>query len=389
MKLMRLLRGCVYVRFSGDNPERMLTLLSRSRFNFWGIKRFGAAIQVCMYAPDFKKLRKLRGNSGIKVHIAGRRGLPFILRRYRHRSGLAVGFALFLLLNAVASMFIWNIRVEGNNKLTEGEIRGYLADIGIREGSLSRNVDCETARLKLAIMSDTISWASLTIEGSQLIVAVSEREPIDKTDTTPCNLVASRNGVIDEIHALTGVTAVKVGDTVTKGQLLVSGVVEYSTGSSKFLAAKGDVFAITTRDITVTQPYKVTRTQRTGRVKKRSVLSFFTLNVPLYVGDIKFPYEKTVQTHFISTDSAYLPIRLTTASFFETEEVQITLTEENAKAEALKQMEEICFESDFEILEYEDFYTQNHEGITLRRHITARENIAEKEILKIEGANND
>ncbi|MBQ5810422.1 MAG: sporulation protein YqfD, partial [Clostridia bacterium] len=314
VRLIRLLTGCVYVIFSGDTPERMLTVLSKSHLPFWNIKRRSGGIVVCMYARHFRKLRALRRTADVKVHILGRRGLPFVMNRYRLRLGFALGLACFLALNWAAGLFIWNINIEGNLNIPTAHILRYLKEQNVDEGSLASAVDCDNIRVKLTRDIEGISWASLSVEGSVLTVAVHERSPIDTSSPKPCNLVANADGIICDIRVLSGKTLVKKGDTISKGQLLVSGVVEYSTGQSNFVAAKGEISAYTTKDIVVRQPLSYTQTRRTGEQTRRSVFSFFGLKIPLYLGKVAQPHEKDVVSARPEANGAYLPISLTTAT---------------------------------------------------------------------------
>ncbi len=388
IRLLRIFRGSVYVVFSGENPERMLTLLSRSGLPFWNIKRRRGGITVCMYAAHIKRLRSIRRKTGIKVHITGRRGLPFRLRRYRHRSGLFLGVVLFFAINWVASLFIWNIQIEGNMAVPSDEILHFLRSEGIGEGTLKSTVDCDNVRVRLAMQTENISWASLSIEGCVLTVSVHERQPVIPPDSAPCNLVAVRDGVVGDIRVLAGKTVVKKGDTVQKGQLLVSGVLEYTTGNTDLVAAKGEVFAETTRDIVVKQPLSYIQTRRTGENAKRRVLTFFGLNIPLYLGTVDYPYERDTERSRFEANGAYLPISLTTATFHKTEERLIKLTRQQAEAAALKQMNDICRNvSEYEILSFTDSFELADGQVVLTRHIQARENIAQREILQIDSAN--
>lgn len=388
VRILRWVLGYIQITLSGECPERILTILSRNRLPFWDIKQRGGNITICLYAHHFKKLRILRRGVPSAINISKRRGLPFLLRRYRRRWAFALGLVLFFLINWVASMFIWNIQIEGNFKTDSQVVLDYLLTQGVREGILAKNIDCDNIRVRMTKDFEDISWASLTIEGSQLTVSLHERHPMDLSAKEPCNLIASRDGVIHQIRALTGRTAVKQGETVTRGQLLVSGVLEYTTGKTEFVAATGEIFARTIRDITVTQPLKYIETRRTGEMATRRVLSFFGLNIPLYIGGIDRAYEKDLVLSRPETATAYLPIYLATANFYFTEERMINLTEENARQMALKKMEELCDQiADYEISSYEDTYTTEDGNVILNRHIQAIENIAKSEKIEINNAN--
>jgi len=387
IRIFRWLRGYVYIMLSGECPERLLNILGARRLPFWEIKRLGGGIRLCMFASHIKKLPFLRRGTGISVKIVSKRGLPFFLRRYRRRKGAAIGISFFLLLHVLLSQFIWNINIEGNTTLSDDTIIQYLASHGITEGSYAKGIDCDDLRLRLAMDIKEVSWASLTVEGGCLTVSVHERSVLDTSPQKPCNLVAARDGVIGDIRVLSGKTMVKKGDTVSKGQLLVSGVLEYSTGNTDLVASKGEIFAFTTRNVIIKQPLEYVQTRRTGNILRRRALNFFGLKVPLYLGNITFPYEKHTEYQRLETDSAYLPIGLYTATFYETEQQLISLTEEQAKNAALKKMDAFCGAiTDFEILSYTDSIKIEDGYAVLTRHIQAKENIAATDFLQFDDA---
>ena len=389
IRILRWLRGYVYIMLSGDCPERMLNILGQRRLPFWDIKRL-SGIRICMYAAHAKKLHALRRKTGISVKFISRRGLPFILRRYSTRKGFALGFVLFFALQIFASQYIWNINVEGNSSVSSEAIINYLAQKGITEGTPAKAVDCDNLRLKLAMDIKDISWASLSVEGSCLTVSVHERPAVDTSAAAPCNLVALRDGIVGDLRVLSGKTMVKKGDTVTKGQLLVSGVLEYSTGNTDFVAAKGEIFAFTTRDITLRQPMEYIQTRKTGKVSTRRALNFFGLKVPLYLGNLAPPFEKSTEYSCFKTDLAYLPIGLYTAHLYETEERLITLTPAQAEELARQKMDAFCQNiTDFEIISFTDTVSFENGCAVVKRHIQARENIAQTEVLQIDDAKHE
>jgi similar to stage IV sporulation protein len=55
-------------------------------------------------------------------------------------------------------------------------------------------------------------------------VEVVEKTISKEVDKTPANIIASKDGVITEVIALTGQSVVKKGDTVKKGDILIKGL---------------------------------------------------------------------------------------------------------------------------------------------------------------------
>ena len=88
-----------------------------------------------------------------------------------------------------------------------------------------------------------------------------------------CNIVADRDGVIEEIVVEEGVAVVSVGDVVRKGDVLISGIIENDTGVA-FCSAKGSVRAQSAMTVSVEVP----RTDTKKRYKNTTI-SEIDLNI--------------------------------------------------------------------------------------------------------------
>ena len=62
----------------------------------------------------------------IPVVIKKESGIPFILGRYRRRYGFFLGMVLCASVIFASSLIVWDIRVEGNDRLSEAEVRAAL-----------------------------------------------------------------------------------------------------------------------------------------------------------------------------------------------------------------------------------------------------------------------
>ena len=77
-----------------------------------------------------------------------------------------------------------------------------------------------------------IVWVSASLDGSRLKIQIKENEdalPIissTQTDSLPVDLIASTDGIITNLITRTGIPQVHIGDSVTKGTLLVSGRID-------------------------------------------------------------------------------------------------------------------------------------------------------------------
>ncbi|MCI8360805.1 MAG: sporulation protein YqfD [Clostridiales bacterium] len=394
MLLLRFLHFFLgYVRFKawGDFPERLLNLCAGRGVPVWGIVRRKGRIEGMVYAKDYKKMRKIRARSGARLRIMEKRGLPFILRRYRKRVGLLVGFVLFFLILRVMSGFIWTVEIVGNQRVEKAEILAALERVGIEEGVPISSIDPANVRQRLMLELPELAWAAVNIEGAKATVDVKEtRQVPDKIDDSlPCNLKAARDGRIIGHQVTDGRIMVQIGDAVVAGDLLVSGVMEYADGESGFKHAAGQVFAETQRAISYTARYDQQETYRTGQVRRRRALKLFGLEIPLYLGSVRGTYEKEIETHQLAFGTATLPISVVSASFYETAQLDYTLDEAGALEFARQQIAGLEREQlqGAEILSKEEQIETTEEGVALTVQYVCKENIAVEEILSISTTN--
>ena len=120
---------------------------------------------------------------------------------------------------------------------------------------LKKEADCRKIVKEIRTQYDDVVWVSASLDGSRLKIQIKENEDSfekeeKKKDENAVDLVASSDGVITKIVTRTGTPQVHVGDTVKKGDILVSGRVEIVNDSKevigyKYCHADADIFADT------------------------------------------------------------------------------------------------------------------------------------------------
>ena len=335
IKIVRFILGYVRVTISGDYPERFLNLCAANGITVWNVSRNGKALSCSMFARDYRYVRRFRRKSGTRLKIKRRKGAPFIYNRYKHRKGLMVGLALFIAFLTVMPKFVWSVEVSGNEKTDTQTIIRAAEKIGIKSGAKLSDIDPDNLRPTLLVELSELSWAAINIEGSRITLDVRERlEPETVSDDTPCNLVATRDGIITSVFIKKGSAAVKVGDAVRKGDLLAMGTVEYGDQSTVIRHSMGEIYAETTREITVKSPLTVIRSVPTGKVKTKRVFEIFGLDIPLYLGAERYDYTSSAKKTTLMSGDMELPLSIVTAQFYEVDKTKVKLTSEKAKENA-------------------------------------------------------
>ena len=372
---IKYLSGFVEFSVSGDFPERFLNQLAANRIPFWDIKRKDGRLILKVFAKDYKKLHKVKGKNRVTTKVVARCGLPFKARKYRLRLGFAVGLVLYFAFLFYMSSFVWNVNVVGNERIQTEKILSVCRELGLKEGARISSVDSAQLRTLLALELPDIAWASVNIEGSTATVNISESLSTEKSDKSPCNLVASNDGIIERLEVTEGTVVAKVGQTVKAGDLLVSGITEYKDSSMKFGRSSGKVYAKTERTITYMATFVQSEKVYLGEPKKRTVLSFFGINMPLYLGSLKGNFERTTELKRLEWYGAYLPITLTEARFLKVDTRAFLIDEAVARELAELKLNELEQREliDCEILSKSVEYTVLEKGVEVRATYSLRE----------------
>lgn len=381
--LIRYIFGFLTVIFYGEFPEKILNLTTANRMYLWNSRLSKGGIESCISIKNFKNIRPILKNSGIKVHILKRHGLPFKIHKNRKRVSVLIGALIFIIFLSFMSGRVWVIDVVGNEKISEREIISALKELGITEGVSKNSINPKTQREKLLLKIDKLAWASLNSEGCRLTVNVSEIKD-EKSQNTPSNLKAKADGIITKINVTSGNCIVKKGDTVKTGDILVSGIIERLEGT-KFVHSAGTITATTERLVTVSGDFKQKTTHESGRVKTKAVLELFTLKIPLYLGSEKGEYNEIAKTECLTLFGKKLPIKIHKKQFRFTESYTVIYTRERLKEKlSLEIKEKLKAEGveNYNVISEE--IKETEKGIMLIQVVTAEENIAVSEDLIID-----
>ena len=387
LRWLGFVMGYVTVSVKGGFTERFINLCGFHRMDMWDYTSDPDGITVKVRISDYKKLRNIARKTGVRLHISSKHGIPFLIHRYRHRYGIVAGALVFVLLLNLLCNRIWTLELHGVQPEDETRVRKILAEFGVKEGMGSSAYHWATLRQDVIAKYPEISWMSLNPEGTTLRVDVSKRvEPPTLPDSSqPCNVMAAKDGTIVDLQVHSGQSMVQVGEGVVKGDLLISGAVEYKDGSTYFRHASGKVIAQTMQTVTFEIPYEQTHSLASGEQTTRYVLRLFGFSVPLYIGSIQRDYVKTTESKPLVIGGVTLPFSLETGRFSFTVPHTVILTEDEAMAEAVEKVDEYIAknlsQATIESVDYENISSKNALKVTAK--ITCKENIGIEEKMLI------
>lgn len=314
------------------------------------------------------------------------KGLFFYLSKHKNRAGLLAGALFCAVCVFISSRYVWDIEVE--DKENEEKIIEALKKAGLEIGSYIPDINEDIVEIKALLSSDEFSYISVNMQGTVAYVQSEKRVSgeIPKESTSPSNIVASEDGKIVRLEVHSGDAVCALGQTVEKGQLLISGFDETKNSGTKVVRAKGNVFAVVRKDFCVTYPFVIQRKLYTGRqytVKEYSVCgkSIKTSEKEQFeLCDVT--KEKKKLTVF---NSVTLPVYITETTYREYVYEEYTLDEGEALRQAkilyLEKLQEVTGSSD--VLQREVRTEKNEDGVTISCTLEMISSIAKEEKITV------
>jgi similar to stage IV sporulation protein len=282
-----------------------------------------------------KKLGKEADARGIEYTVKRKRGIPAFFARYKYRVGIFFGILAVAILTFVSRMFLWDITVTGNERLTSSYVLELLAHHGLSVGGYVSDLNTDRIENRLLMSTDEISWISINIRGNTAAVQIreAEREEREEVSVLPANLVASKAGLVEYVRIYEGNVVVSAGKYVEKGDLLVSGLFDSERAGFRYTRASGEVMARTTTEYYVEIPYEYETIRYTGEEKCDKYLNFFGFSINISKNSRKEGafYDKISIVENCSLYGRDIPVELLTERYLEYERVRLTRTAEEAE----------------------------------------------------------
>lgn len=271
----RLTRDRVRIAVRGADPQRVLSAGAAQGIQ---ILKASPVEDYCSFATissgHVGMLREIASKMQCEVETV-RHSIPGrFLRKGARRKRLALLLCAACLLAWLSSLFVWEIRVVGNERVSDAEILRALADCGVTVGTFWPDTNIDLIRSGVQLRVPELGWFTINLHGSVAEVRVTERveapEPLD--NDTPVSLVAACDGVVTRMSILQGQPLVQRGDFAAAGQELVTGAPEDLQGERRGVHALGSVRARTAYSLTAAAPLTVLRAVPDGNTHTRLAL---------------------------------------------------------------------------------------------------------------------
>ncbi|MEG0641362.1 MAG: sporulation protein YqfD [Clostridium sp.] len=309
------------------HPENFINKLWMEDIYIENVKKDNVStIYIDIEAKDLDKVRILGEKESIGLYEVGKRGRNYYNEKFKKRKILYSGIVILVALTYYMSTYLWSISIVTESAVSPHEIRQLLKTKGIVPGIKKSDIDIFSLEKLLCAENKEVIWSRVRVDGTRLTIKIAERQtpPDIEVDTTPCDLVANKEGVIKNVYTKSGTAIVKDGDIVKVGDVLVKGI-QGKEEATYEVRAEGDVIGETYYEretvIDTNNPKRI----RTGKMVENKYVILFGKKIYLKGGLNNFEnYDKIEETYlFIKKECIY-----------EVEEINIT--DENIEGEIKK-----------------------------------------------------
>lgn len=376
MSVVEYFRSSYEITVNEKGARAALDFLVRHDIPFYDVQSNGETVSFRLFAPYFREYAARRNDRRFPGEVRRRLGFRLLCQHCRKRAGLLIGGVCAVLLMMVSSLFVWDIRVTGNNALSESDVLTALEKQGLYPGTFIPALNTEKIAQNIVLTVDGVVFFTVNINGTVAEIEMRERIPdtqiIDRM--SPSNLVAAMDGQIEAVEITGGIATVKAGQIVKKGDLLASGAIDSKAIGYRLVRARGNVTARVTRLYQQAVPLQETKKLPTGVTHKTYTVKFFSKPIKLFGNDSiwvdtcdKIEEEKRLCLF----DKIRLPISVIICTYAEYETRAVAISEKDAKARAEQALQEMREKelNDAEILSIQTECVREGETLVMSQRI--------------------
>ena len=256
MNIWGMLGGTVRLEYTSANVAEGIRAINAAGITLYRAEPVDdLTIRFSVRWRQVRALRKLISRRGEQVSSISWKGAVFAAKRMLRRPVLMAGILLILWLTLFLPSRVLFVEVEGNISVPERLILEDAAKYGLGFGTKRSLIRSEKIKNQLMQSIPSLQWVGVNTVGCRAIISVQERTDIPKSqpDSAVSSIVANRDGLIREMTVIKGSPLCKPGQTVKKGQVLISGYTDLGL-VIRAEQAQGEVFAETSRSFSAAIP---------------------------------------------------------------------------------------------------------------------------------------
>lgn len=235
---------------------------------------------------DYGKAAALARKRGERLRLLRRKGLFWQFVKLKAHPVLVLGMAFLIGLMLWLPTRVFFFRVEGNSTVPAAQILAAAEESGLYFGVRRRGIRSENIKNDLLSLLPELKWAGVNTKGCVAVIRVAEKQAqtIQEPEAAGVSsIVAVRDGVLHSLTVTRGTALCVPGQSITKGQILISGYTDCGLCVLS-QAAEGEAVAFTKRSLQALIPGNRLQKGDTAKIIRRWYLIFGKKRIKLWFG---------------------------------------------------------------------------------------------------------
>lgn len=346
-KLFQYLNGRVRFQLEGGLGERFFNSCANESLLLTDIKVTPTGYTMSVPFRFFAKAEGFAKKHKCSLTILEKSGICFLLMPYKHRYGIFLGLAFFAFFLVISQLIVWDIRFFECSTEQVNILRQSLYEKGIYEGSFVTKRQLAKVSEELVIENSSFGWLTINYIKGRIIIEKTNATPKPNIfSKTPTSLIAAYDGIVRSIDISGGFLLVCEGQSVARGDVLVSGSRLDVAGNVQTTHAQGKVLADIEQTYEYTQSLSYSKALPVNKGKSYYEIRALNMHLPLFTA-IKAPAEseQKIYRYPLSIFGFRLPATVYEYEVREIQLTQINLTQEQATQIARRRVYDAIYES--------------------------------------------
>lgn len=376
--MVSFVRGYYTIVVEGLDTESFLNYLIRNKIYVYNVNRIEKVkIQFNIDRDNYRKLKKIHRSNKFNIKVKKQTGIPFIAKRIYTYRGMVICAIISLIILMSTSQFVTDVYITAPEGIDKTALKKELYIQGVKPGIYKKSIDRKTVRDNIMSKFKQIAYVSINVKGTNIFVNITKKDESQNSEENSnyCNIIATKDGIIEKVVPRSGEAVVEEGDIVKKGDVLVNGA---------NTTALPEVWATTFYEAKKSSNYIDIKNQRTDNKKKVYTISFYDKKYKI-LRNIKYKdYEIENKTHELKLGDYTFPIKITVSTFYEVRKVENKIDVKKVKEElsraVLKELD-YTIPVSARIVDSKDKYNVNKSMVEYIVTVTTSEDIAQLDIL--------
>ena len=342
--ILSYILGYLRVSIEGYYIERFINICKNNKITIWNLKRNKEIeMNLNVRISEFKQLCQIAKKTKCKIKIKNKKGIPFLLYKYKKRKIFLILLILMACFIGLSSNFVWNVDIKEENGQKLENIEQDIENAGLKTGTLKTKIKTKEIINKIRFQRKDVAWIGIELKGTNAIVKLvkADEKPDIIDENEYCSIVSDKAGIITKISAQTGTANVNVGDIVKENDILINGWMEGKFTGIRYVHAKGEIEAKVWHTKHKKILYNTTQTVETGKIENKYEVKINNFKINFYKNLSKFEIYDTIETEnkFKIFSDFYLPISLIKKVNKEQQKVQKKYSLDEAKTLGIEELQ--------------------------------------------------